>query len=538
MFVLGEREARADEAAGVVLEIQGEDLLLDLGQTTGISEGARVQLWRPVRLKHPVTGKVVTDRFLIGTLQVIQLRPSISLAQVVGTLRRTPQAGDVVIASGLPPAPAKQPARPAKEASGSPYDMPSSSPPRQEDPEAAALVAMFEGLRGAEPAARIRAYEEHVRTSPASRFAPVLNEEAQALRRMMTAEHKAWEQKATGEASGKRDLLLAFSAPVGAVAGVPLELAMQLRDEARGAVVHLRAPGQPNYQAFPMTPVGRGYFSAVIPASALGGKGVELFAEAATSAGEMVAVVGSSAAPEALPLEQRLPDHEPAPIEKTVAVSTDFADYNRMRLNDYMLQVEGMVSLRYGDTGIRALRTGFGVYSGVGGDVDELDEDDLDPRDVGLTYGYLETEIGFSHGASLIGRALVGLDEGGVSGGGQLMFRIGNDKHTNLILGGELLGGIGGRGITQLELASFWRFPMLFRVEVTNQPAGAKIEPDGEPDGESDVSRGAGDIGARGVFQLGWRALDALVFSVRASYQGRNIEHAGPGVGAAVSYQW
>ncbi|WP_437949229.1 hypothetical protein WME98_53160 [Sorangium sp. So ce296] len=543
LFLVGEREARADEATGVVLEIQGNDLLLDLGQTVGVSEGARVQLWRPVRLKHPITGKTVTDRFLIGTLQIVQLRPTISLAQAVGTPTRTPQAGDVVIASGIPPAPAKKPDKPAKDASDSTYGIPASNAPRAGDPDAAALAAMFESLGGADPAARIDAYEKYVRASPSSRFAPVLNEEAQALRRMMVAESKASEQKATDKASAKGDLLLAFITPAGAVAGVPLELGMQLRDGAVGAVVHLRTPKQPNYQPFPMTPMGRGYFSTVIPGSALINQHMEFFAEAATSAGEMVAVVGSSTAPAELPLEPRLPDHEPAPIETTVAVSTDFADYNRLRDNDYMLQVEGMVSLRYGDTGIRALRTGFGVYSGYGGNVEELDgELDLDPRKVGLTYGYLETEVGFSYGASLIGRALVGLGEGGVSGGGHVMFRIGNDKHTNLVLGGELLGGIGARGITQLELAAFRRFPMLFRVEVTNQPAGATGEPSVEPAEESEaskkVSQGKGKVGARAVLQLGWRVQDPLVFSVRASYQGRTIDHSGPGVGAAVSYQW
>lgn len=542
LSLLGEREARADEAMGTVLEIQGGDLLLDLGQTTGVSEGARVQLWRPVRLKHPVTGRTITDRFLIGTLQIVQLRPTISLAQVVGTVTRTPAAGDVVIASGISSAPAKKPDKPAKAASDSTYDVPAGNAPRAGDPDAAALAAMFEGLKGADPAARIDAYEKYVRASPSSRFVSVLNEEAEALRSTMVAERKASEQKATGEASGKGELLLAFTTPVGAVAGVPLELGMQLREEAAGAVVHLRVPKQPNYQPFPMTPMGHGYFSTVIPASALSEQRMEFFAEAATKAGETVAVVGTSTAPADLQLAPGLADHKPAPFETTVAVSTDFADYNRLKLNDYMLQVEGMVSLRYGDTGIRALRTGFGVYSGLGGNAEELDNG-YGSRPVGLTYGYLETEVGFSHGASLIGRALVGLGEGGMSGGGHAMLRLGNDKHTNLILGGELLGGIGARGIAQVELASFWTFPMLFRVEVTNQPAGA----DGKPAVESTEeeaeegkgpSTGPGNVGARGVFQLGWRALDTLVLSVRTSYQGRNINHSGPGVGGAVSYQW
>ena len=80
---------------------------------------------------------------------------------------------------------------------------------------------------------------------------------------------------------------------------------------------------------------------------------------------------------------------------------------------------------------------------GRGGTVTELDDLNLEPRRVGLTYGYVETEIGAHRLFSFIGRMVVGLDEDGVAGGGQLLFRIGNDRQTNLVVGGELLGGVG-----------------------------------------------------------------------------------------------
>jgi hypothetical protein len=148
----------------------------------------------------------------------------------------------------------------------------------------------------------------------------------------------------------------------------------------------------------------------------------------------------------------------------------------------------------------------------------------------------VETEIGAHKLFSIIGRTVVGLDEDGVAGGGQILFRIGNDLQTNLILGGELLGGVGLRGITQLELNTFRRFPILLRIEVSNQPAGAtatRVEREKEG-----VSMGGGEVGGRGIAQVGWRILDPLVVSVRGSFQGRTINHAGPGFGAAVSYQW
>ena len=49
---------------------------------------------------------------------------------------------------------------------------------------------------------------------------------------------------------------------------------------------------------------------------------------------------------------------------------------------------------------------------------------------------------------------MIGLEDDGVNGGAQALLRIGNDRDTNLSIGGEVLGGIGLRGITELQLAT------------------------------------------------------------------------------------
>jgi hypothetical protein len=63
--------------------------------------------------------------------------------------------------------------------------------------------------------------------------------------------------------------------------------------------------------------------------------------------------------------------------------------------------------------------------------------------------------------------------------------------------------------------------PIVLRSEVTNQPAGT-----------------GSDVGVRLIGQVGYRILPHLVLAGRVSYQGRTINHAGPGVGAAVGYAW
>ena len=187
---------------------------------------------------------------------------------------------------------------------------------------------------------------------------------------------------------------------------------------------------------------------------------------------------------------------------------------------------------------MRALRTGFGVYRGVGGSLNDLDVLGLEGRPVGLTYGYLETEVGFHRLFSVSARMAIGLLDDGVAGGGQLLVRIGNDRETNLVLGGELLGGVGTRGFTQLELNTFKRVPILIRTEVTNQPAGSSTFRPTNDEEPPTQSTNKGEVGVRGIVQVGYRLTPGLVVAARVSFQGRTINHAGPGFGGAVGYEW
>jgi hypothetical protein len=410
-----------------------------------------------------------------------------------------------------------------------------------QDPEVAAIGRMLDNLRGADPVQRIRVYEDYVRTQPKGRFARFLYEEAQALRKVYELERKR--QGEGGAAKGPREpapeeepTLRSFEKPGTAIGGQPLRLTVELNEKATGAVLHVRGAGKPAYVSLPMARAGNGYFSGTIPRENMEGGELQFFIEAAMPNGSVVPVVGQSGAPERIEVER------PAlPSLRTEAVGsmmllTDFAGYNGFPGNDYAWQTEGYFQMRYGDEGVRALRTGFGVYRGKGGTVRELDVEGLQPRRVGLTYGYLELEVAPLKVFSILGRMVVGLENDGVAGGGQLMVRIGNDQQTNLQIGGELLGSVGARGITQLELNTFPRYPIVLRIEVTNQPAGGDVSDDQIDD--ENIAKGSAEVGGRGIAQVGWRIVDPLVVSVRGSFQGRTINHAGPGLGGAVSYTW
>jgi len=510
--------------SGTVVGIDENDLIIDIGSDSGLSVGSSLEIWRPLKLKHPVTGKVLTDRFKIGTIELTQVRKSVSLASPSGKLTRDPEKGDVILlpAPKAAPPPPPEPSVPAPPGSGPP---PPPLSPEEED--ARAIGALLDSLRGADLETRIRRYEEFARRRPSSKYTRTIQEEVASLRRLASPRGAARESETA-------PAVLGFEGPQEVVAETPIRIGIELNDLAIGAVLHARVHGEANYRSYPMTTEGKGYFGATIPADRVSLPSIDYFIEASTEKGLASAVAGTPEQPREIDVLRAPKNGPPDRAGIKIAIMTDYADFNRLRNNDRAWVTEGYFGMRFGDTGVRALRTGFGVYRGIGGSVEELDEKNLPGRPIGLTYGYLEGELGIVSSFAFIARASVGLLDEGISGGGQLLMRIGNDQRTNLVIGGELLGGVGLKTIAQLELNVFPRFPILLRSETTNQPAGtAKVSAT-----DTGKAVGTASVGVRAIAQVGVRIVPSLTISARGSVQGRNIRHAGPGFGGGLSYEW
>ena len=504
---------------GTVLGADSTDLVVDLGSSRGATDGAIVELWRPLRIKHPVTGQMLTDRFLVGRLRLIQVRPNLALAQPSGVLARVPQPGDVVRLSRATVAPPLTTPPPVATGTNVPPIVITPAPVANLDADAQSLSTLFESLRGKAPQDRAEAYEDYARSHPRSRFVQVLLEEGAAFRAQSGAGRAA--APVTVSKSPKAVVARSFAPATRAFAGAPLAIAIELTGEVQGAVLFAFAPSTGGYEPTPMTRNGDGYFEATLPGRLVVTPGVQYFIEAAGESGKMAPLEGSSTTPLLIEVEDKPVPMPRIPVRAQFALWTDFAAWNTKKLNDYASQTEGLFGVRFGDTGVRAVRTGFGVYRGVGGTLAQLDSV-VGPTNVGLTYGYLETELAPAAIYSFVLRAIVGLGQNGISAGMQGFMRMGNDRKTNLLLGGEVLSGVGLRGIAQLEWSATPRFPIMFRTEVTNQPAGLQ----------------GGDVGVRLIAQAGYRITDHFTAALRASYQGRTINHAGPGGGAAVEYSW
>jgi hypothetical protein len=523
ILALAPRAASADGESneGSVVEVESDDLVLDLGSARGVSDGDFVEIWRPLHLRHPVTGKVLTDRFLIGKLRLVQVRSALSLAVPEGALSRPARPGDVIVLPHAAP-PVHTPAPLVLKPVASPTTPVATvpAPPTPEQVEDEELSKVFDGLHGANFVERIRAYEQFAAAHPKGHRTTFLLEEARALRTLLTMS----EQHDVGE-QPKPPPIVAEMAPVSkVVAHESVRLAIEVHGVIAGAVLHVRAKGSKTYESIPMSrsgPVIEGapetpteYWAAMVPAESVEPPELRYFIEAVDARGT-VTVIGTPDVPEVAQVESVLP-RAPSKAMGQAAIWSDYASFNARAANDYIFQTEGYMGARFGDTGLRALRTGFGVYRGEGA-VPTLDT--THPVPVGLTYGYLEVELGLTKYVSLGLRSTVGLDNSGVNGGAFGFVRIGSDLGTNLWFGAEGLGGIGVRGITQFEWNAFYRWPIVFRTEVTNEPAG-------------------GDIGVRAIAQVGYRILPHLLVSVRGSYQGRTIDHSGPGGGGAVAYAW
>jgi hypothetical protein len=546
---------------GFVLAVENGDVIVDLGSSRGATVGEVVELWRPIEVIHPVTHQHLRDRYRIGLLKLVQVRDRMAVAVPEGATKRPPAPGDSVVwrrapepsplvagaaaAAATPVAPSAAAGRVAAPAgpesapaAPAPPATPASASVGGLDAESVRVRALLASAAQMSLLERIRAYVAYVKQNPESPYAFLLRADAVQYHRLLRAEERAGGPASAEGISGSPTVpssAIDFTPLTLALEGRSLDVGLHLPPPYVGAVLHVRPPSAVGYRTLPMAGAGSGHFRVTVPGELIQTPRVQYFIEAVDRTGRSASAAGTEDDPLVVEIE-RAPSEASSVLQTRTKVAwlADFADYNRLRGNDQTFQTEGLLGMRFADVGMRALRTGFGVYRGKGGTLRDLDELHEAGRSVGLTYGYLEGEYAFIPRAALIARAVCGLTEDGISGGALGLVRIGGDLETNLSLGGEILGGVGVRSITQLELRLFPRLPLLLRNEVTNQPAGftgPRLTPAGQ-------SQGRGELGQRTIVQVGYEFSPAFTVALRGSVQGRTIYHAGPGFGGEVSYSW
>jgi hypothetical protein len=313
---------------GHVLAVQANDVILDLSELQGIGRGTSVELWRPIKLKHPVTGRMVEDRFQIGRLSITQVRPHMSLAVPHGALDRPAEPGDVVIAPPRPVIPAAGTATDLAEVAtlDPALRVPASAPPigaAREDRDVRELTELFEQLKGSTPRARINAYAGFIKAHRTNRFAPALLEQARALKSLMV-----------GGKAGDNAVLERHEPPRVALVEQPLSLAVQLKSPHAGVLVHFKSRGETTFHTQPARRAGRNFFATTLPATAVRIEGLQYFIEAVGQGGQPLALVGTAARPVTVTTRHDWDTSAPKRPGATAQFIAEYADYNRLRSND------------------------------------------------------------------------------------------------------------------------------------------------------------------------------------------------------------
>lgn len=344
---VSQAKARPSErvlVTGWVVSIDGPDVVIDLGTTQGLHAGDTVEIWRPIKLKHPVTGKVITDRFRTGDLTLNQVRGNLSWARPVGTLERPVAVGDYVqrtlVSEGVGDSAASNaPALTRENPKGTaPADtQPSVTTPAQprnavpSDTDALQVAQLFESMQGRPPLERASEYENFVRTRR-TRFARTLLEEAAMLRALSDGS-----EGATAETGVVHQVTIPeFVRP-----NRPLVIGLWMPGKHAGAVLQVRAESEPSYQPLPMQMTSQDYYEAEIPADMMKPGAIAVLIERVEADGKAYPLTGSPSQPIHINVRSE-PDRKQSVINHgMVRLVTDYADWNRGRGNDYAWQTEG-----------------------------------------------------------------------------------------------------------------------------------------------------------------------------------------------------
>jgi hypothetical protein len=463
---------------------------------------------------------MLRDRFPIGVIVLDHAGDTLSVARPRERLSRPAVVGDVVVPEAIVRA-----APPTAPTPGAPPPPPPRLPPPPPpapggDSEEHALFLAFLDTLTQPPEVRVHRYERYLNEHPRSRFAAAVRSEIVALLQAAVA------APPNSEHGSQPNLFVEDRAPTSLRTGEPAVIAIQFEAESpvtEGALYYRRV-GASTYDRVTARVEGDGYLRAEVPPAMVRPGGFEYFVEVALPEGRSAPVVASASAPrrvEVLP-----PPQAPPPLTGRTRIDLrgEYADVGtRMvggvqRVQRFFV-VEGDFLQRLEPRWLYGYRVGFGVYDGDALPLAQLTT--MTPTvHTRVIYGYHELEFAPSDFVHLITRVQIGVYQSGLVLGAQARVRMGNERRTNIVLGGDLLGEVGQRAFFTFNFAPLDRLPMMAQGEVFNQ------------------SVAAGDPMFRFIAQAGWRFAPWLTVSLRGSYQLRNIENGGFGAGLNTTFDW
>jgi hypothetical protein len=540
--------ARADEPAlrATVLHIDGEDVVIDVGAAQ-LTTATELTVYRPLEVRHPITGKRVRDRFAIGVLRVVQPGERLSIAHAVNKPRHAFAVGDIVeSASAAPaPAPAPQPApaskgvitvtpAPAAPASAT-VAAATTAVPAPHLPTAASdrvLVLHWRATLNQSPEQRVRIYLAYLTQHPGTPYHAALVQEINYLReidaRLRTRASVHAASAAITHAPAESSLI-EMAPRTRAEAGRDVELAALLRvPNVRAVLLHVRALESPGYHTQTMVVDARGHARARVSKDLVRAPGLAYFVELVGEDGKNHAALGSASEPRIAVVQGASPAAAQRERAVRVKASSELVSFDGTSGRDYFFISEGDFLYRVRRGALYGLRIGYGTLRGEGGTVEQLDVQMQESQPAGFSYGFVEAELELHRLFGLATRGTIGLgrpddpsaQRNGLTGGFQLRARIGEAEGTHLVLAGEVMPEIGQRAYLGLAWEAIEDVPMATEIVVTDQPVNSD------------------ELAVRLIYELGYRFTDRITVALRPSYQLRTIRHAGPGIGMAATFDW
>jgi hypothetical protein len=517
-----QRPARADTIErGHIVRIEDREIYYDISTKDGLQRGDAVRIKRPIQLKHPVTGKMVSDWLPVGTATVTMVGSSMSLSVLEQELLSRVAVGDIVEALILTPLEASpEPTRPAPVEQPLDPDEPQQVLPRV-DAATAAVLAVWKATSGQRVEVRIGAWEDFLAKNPDSPYAAAIHEDLEVLRahrdKLRPAELEL-DESFTGGVEHKP--------PTRARSGEPLELAFLIdTPELAAAWLHYRVRGTSSYSKGVLRRENREYLRGQIPASAVQGPGIEYFVEIATPRGQVGTAVGTPDNPVAVdvPVPALSRQFTERKNRSRVSIQTAYLDFATFDDRDgdhtdgfFMVEADFLYRLRGTLYGIR---TGFGVLSGSGGYAERVYDETSPAPKAGFNYGYAELELRGSYKTSFAGRLVMGVGREGFGLGAEGRFRLGDEDETNLSLGASTVDQVGFLTDIRMQWNAMQNFPLGLAVALTDRP-------------------NQGDLGVRLTTDIGYRALSWVQPTLRISYQARTVVHSGVGAGLGLVFDW
>jgi hypothetical protein len=521
--------AAAQPLEGTVLRIDGNEVLVDVGLADGVRPGDGVRLYRRISVEHPVTHRVIEDRFPLGEEELAQVAERMSIIVIDRPLDHPPTVGDSVVLLGGGPEPLPEPEPPVVVCQECPA-CPAAAP-CELDPEARALLEAFGRTLGQSLDQRIVVWEQYLAAHRDEPWTRVVAADVESLRAMLRSMRGG--APAPGAPGQPR---IGHVPPTQAYVGEPVHivLAVERPEALRLAQVHVRRRDEHGYRTYDLERDGDFYFRGGIPDEFVRGDGFEYFLVGVGLDGVETPLGGRPDRPIRIVVGERFE----APPERTdrshLHTSFEYVDFFANAFaRDYYLRFE--TDFRYVlGTWFYGLRMGFGIFDGSGGPVQEVDWSGggpgADPQPISYRYGLTELEFKFHDLFYVIGRisfgsarayetpdGQTGAPEALVGGGGRI--RIGRPTGTNLELGGGYIEELGYEANVSVNLGLVERAPMRGHIIVTDMPV-------------------EGDLGVRLVAEAGWSPAAWFEFTGLIGYGIRTINHQGFSLGLGAAFLW